>query len=436
MIDTLIFARWIVPIRPAHTCLEHHALAIHQGRIVDLLPADLARESYTATQVIERPQGVLMPGLINAHGHAAMTLFRGLADDLPLMDWLNHHIWPAEGRWVSESFVRAGTRLAVAEMLRGGTTTFSDMYFYPEVVADVAASVSMRCQTAFPVLDFPTPWGAGPDDYLRKGLALIDEYRGSQLVSIAFGPHAPYTVSDDPLRRIVTLAEQTGRPIQIHLHETAFEVESALQQTGLRPLVRLHQLGLLGPQTQCVHMTQLNTSDIEILTQTNAHVVHCPQSNLKLASGFCPIHKLQQAGVNVALGTDGAASNNDLDLWDEMRTAALLAKAVAGDAQATPAFYALEMATLNGAKALGLEDQTGSLEPGKFADCIVVDLSALHAQPLYQAPSHLVYATHAHQVSDVWVQGKRLLCEGILQGLSSEALIEEACHWAEKIRQS
>ncbi len=433
-VDTLLLPRWILPIRPAAVVLEDHAVAISQGRLLDICPAGEALLRYTAAEVVPLADKLLMPGLVNAHGHAAMTLLRGLADDLPLLEWLNEHIWPAEKRWVSEAFVASGSRLAIAEMLRGGTTTFADMYFYPDVTARVAAEIGMRCQIAFPILDFPTAWASDANDYIHKGLLLIDEYRHSELISFAFGPHAPYTVSDEPLRRIASLAHQMDRPIQIHLHETAFEVEDAVARSGQRPLARLEALGLLTPQTQCVHMTQINAEDLRMLAATGAQVVHCPQSNLKLASGFCPVQRLREAGVNVALGTDGAASNNDLDLWEELRLAALLAKAVAGNAAAVPASAALEMATLGGARALGLDDSIGSLEVGKQADCIAVDLSPLHAQPLYQPLSQLVYATRAEQVSDVWVKGRRQVAAGDLVRLSPGLLRHDAQQWREMIQ--
>lgn len=433
-VDLILLPRWILPIRPTGLILEHHALVIHQGRIIDLCPADRARQDYQARDTLSLPEQVLMPGLVNAHGHAAMSLFRGLADDLPLMDWLNHHIWPAESRWVSEDFVRTGVQLAIHEMLCAGTTTFSDMYFFPEVTAAVAVETGMRCQVAVPILDFPTPWGSGPDDYLRKGLALIDDYRLSERITVAFGPHAPYTVSDGPLSRIVTLANQLDCPIQIHLHETAFEVEDATRRLGQRPIVRMDQLGLLTPATQCVHMTQISEDDLRLLQRSGAHVIHCPQSNLKLASGFCPTARLLEAGVNVALGTDGAASNNDLDLWDEMRTAALLAKAVAGDAAAVPALRALEMATLGGARALGLEGQIGTLEIGKQADCIAVDLSPLQVRPLYHLPSQLVYAARASQVSHAWIKGQLVLQQGIPTRIDTRQLRTDVECWQEKIR--
>ena len=370
-VDSLLLCRWVLTVDSNQSTLEHQAIAIHKGKIVAIEP--MANTRYQSDNTVKLDQHVVMPGLINAHGHTAMTLFRGLADDLPLMEWLNEHIWPAEGRWVDEAFVLEGVQLAMAEMIRSGTTCFSDMYFFPNVVARAAANAHMRCQITFPILDFPSNWASSADEYLRKGLQLHDDYRNHELINIGFGPHAPYTVSDGPMKKVSTMAVETNMPIQIHLHETAHEVEEAVKNTGKRPIQRLNELGLLTPQTQAVHMTQLSDEEIALLAQTGTHVIHCPESNLKLASGFCPTHKLIEAGVNVALGTDGAASNNDLDMFGEMRTAALLGKGVAENPSAIPAHQALAMATINGAKALGIDQTTGSIEVGKAADLIAVD---------------------------------------------------------------
>ncbi len=433
--DLAIFARWVLPVRPARTLLQNQCVIIHQQRILAIVPEQEA-DRYQPATCIRLDNHLLMPGLINAHGHSAMSLFRGLADDLPLMDWLSNHIWPAEGKWVNDAFVADGTLLAIAEMLRSGTTCFSDMYFFPEVTARVALTHGIRTQICFPVLDFPTAWGNGPEDYLHKGLALIDQYRGNDFVSVAFGPHAPYTVSDEPLQKIAMLSAQLDVPVQIHLHETAFEVNEAHSKTGKRPIERLADLGLLGPTLQCVHMTQISANDIALLQSAGASVIHCPESNLKLASGFCPVDQLQQAGINVALGTDGAASNNDLDLLGEMRTAALLGKAVAGDAGAVDAFTAVEMATINGAKALGLERQIGSLEAGKFADIIAIDLSDIESLPLYDPVSHLVYATSSRQVTHSWIGGALRMNNRQLTMIDTQGLQASAQAWGEKIANS
>ncbi|MAR92386.1 MAG: N-ethylammeline chlorohydrolase [Pseudomonadales bacterium] len=433
-VATLINARWLLTMVPDQPVLENYCIAIDKGRIQATGPqGSLAIQ---AAETVDLEDHVVMPGLINAHGHTAMSLFRGLADDLPLMDWLQQHIWPAEGRWVDPAFIREGALLAMAEMIRGGTTCFSDMYFYPNVVAKAAVSSHIRCQLSFPILDFPTNWAQNADEYLRKGLQLHDDYRNHPLVNVAFGPHAPYTVSDEPLKKVVTMAMETGAGIQMHLHETAFEVTEAERQTGRRPIARLHELGLLSPQFQAVHMTQLNDGEIELLAQTGSHVIHCPESNLKLASGFCPVTKLLAAGVNVALGTDGAASNNDLDMFSEMRTAALLAKGASQDPAAVPARQALAMATINGARALGLEDTTGSLEVGKAADLIAVHLDDVTCQPHYHLESQLVYATPASQVTDSWISGTRVMNQRQLTTIDLVAVLRDARLWKAQIQQA
>lgn len=433
-VDTLIHARWVLTVDSNRSILENQSIAIQKGKILAIESRDQC--SYQSNNQVELREHVIMPGLINAHGHTPMTLFRGLADDLPLMEWLNDHIWPAEGRWVDEAFTLEGVELAMAEMIRSGTTCFSDMYFFPNVVAKAAAAAHMRCQIAFPILDFPSNWASGADDYLRKGLQLHDDYRNHELVNIAFGPHGPYTVSDGPLQKVSTMAVETNMCIQIHLHETAHEVEEAVKQTGKRPIQRLNDLGLLTPQTQAVHMTQLNDDEIALLAETGTHVIHCPESNLKLASGFCPVDRLLKAGVNVALGTDGAASNNDLDMMGEMRTAALLGKGVAQDPSAVAAHEALAMATINGAKALGIDHITGSVETGKAADLIAINMSDISCQPHYHLESQLVYATPAHQVTDSWIAGKRVMENRKLTTVDIDTALANAIEWKQKIQQA
>lgn len=434
IVDTLIHARWIVTVDAQQRILSDHSLAIDKGNIVAIEPTD--QLTVQSSNEVTLNDHALMPGLINAHGHTPMTLFRGLADDLPLMEWLNDHIWPAEGRWVDEAFCLEGVELAMAEMIRSGTTCFSDMYFFPNVVAKAAAAANMRCQITFPILDFPSNWASGADEYLRKGLQLHDDYRNHDLINIGFGPHAPYTVSDGPLKKVSTMAVETNMPIQMHIHETAHEVEEAIQQTGMRPIERLNELGLLTPQLQAVHMTQLTDDEITLLAQTGTHVIHCPESNLKLASGFCPVAKLLEAGVNVALGTDGAASNNDLDLLGEMRTAALLAKGIAQNPAAVPADQALAMATINGAKALGIDHITGSIEAGKAADVIAINLSDIACQPHYHLASQLVYATPSSQITDSWIAGKRVMENRQLTTIELELILENAVQWKRKIQQA
>ena len=430
---SLITSKWVLTLED-DGILNNHTVVIEADRIIDVLPAEQAIKKYPNVKPIDLGRQLLMPGLINCHGHAAMNLFKGMADDLPLMTWLEKHIWPAEGQWVSPEFVADGTKLAIAEMLKSGTTCFSDMYFFPEESANVAAEIGMRATCYGPILDFPTPYGSGPDEYIEKILKANDQFKHQPLVDIGFGPHAPYTVSDEPLKNIRTLADQLNIPIQIHLHETEFEVIDAIDKTNKRPSQRLFDLGLLGPDMQAVHVTQVDESDIALFKQTNTSVIHCPESNLKLASGFCPIHKLQQAGINVALGTDGSASNNDLDMIGEMRTAALVAKAIAQDASAVPALEAIKMATINGAKAMGKENEIGSIKAGKQADLISIDFNDIASNPIYDPISHLVYTATRNQVDHVWVAGKLQVQNKQLCHLNEAQLIELAQSWADKIQ--
>lgn len=431
--DLRINARWTITMNGNRaSALENQAVFISNGRI-------LAVESQPDTQLqaaetLDLPDHVLLPGYINAHGHAAMSLFRGLADDLPLMTWLQEHIWPAEGQWVDHEFVRDGTRLAIAEMLKCGTTTFADMYFYPAAVTEAVSDAHIRSVIFTPVLDFPTNFAQNADEYIRKALAVRDKHKHQQLLTFGIGPHAPYTVSDAPLRQITTLADQLDMPVQIHLHETAFEVQQSLEQHGVRPTRRLADLGFLTERVNCVHMTQISDDDISILQHSGAAVVHCPESNLKLASGFCPAARLLRAGVTVGLGTDGAASNNDLNIQGDLKTAAMLAKAVAGDAAAVPAAEALYMATMGGAKALRIDDQTGSIEAGKWADLQAVDLSQLAQQPLYDPVSQLVYTDSSRYTIHVWVAGKQVLTDGQLTTLDEDKLRYNAQQWQQRIR--
>lgn len=435
-VNSLIAASWIIPVEPDGLILENHSLVIHQGRILDILPHEEASARYQAEYYHDLPGHALIPGLINAHSHSPMNLLRGLADDLPLMTWLKEHIWPAEQRFMGDDFVTDGSRLAIAEMLRGGISCFNDMYFHPEATARVVAEAGIRAVIGLILVDFPSSWAKDATEYLHRGLELRDQYLRHPLIHFGFAPHAPYSVSDKSFQRLMVLANEIepALPLHIHVQETRDEVEQSLAQYGERPLARLQRLGLVGPELCAVHLTQLEANEIALLAESGSHVVHCPESNLKLASGFCPVGRLLDAGVNVALGTDGAASNNDLDMFSEMRTAALLAKGLGGDPTQMPAQQALRMATLNGARALGLEDITGSLSIGKAADVVAVDLSGIESQPLHNPISQLVYATGRHQVRHLWVAGKQLLKDGQLIGLDPRELLGKAAWWQEKIR--
>lgn len=431
-VDLLILPRWIVPVEPAGVVLTDYALGITGDSISFVAPKETAL-LHSAKEILDLPDSLLIPGLINAHGHAAMTLFRGMADDLPLQKWLQEHIWPAEARWISEGFVRDGADLAIAEQLLNGVTCFSDMYFYPEIMCQQVHHSGIRAVINVPVMDFEVPGIRGADDAIRQAIALFNDFKHHPRIQIALGPHAPYTVNNENLEKLQVVLGQTDIGIQMHVHETAFEVSESLEQHGMRPLTRIAELGLLGPRFQAVHMTQVDQSDIELLIQNNCSVVHCPSSNLKLASGFCPVNQLWNAGVNVALGTDGAASNNNLNMLEELHLAALLAKAVANDATALNAHQALRMATLNGARALGLEQQTGSLEAGKLADILSINLSSLLVQPVYDPVSQLAYATNNDAVEHVWVGGKQLVKNRQLTRMDEQELKAKARAWGDKI---
>ncbi|MDW2980881.1 TRZ/ATZ family hydrolase [Rhodanobacter sp. KK11] len=432
-VDLVIEARWVVPVEPHAVVLENHAVAVQDGRIVALLPIADARAAYVPRERVELGEHALIPGLVNSHTHNPMTLLRGLADDLPLMVWLQQHIWPAEAKVMGAEFVRDGVELAVAEMLRGGTTCANENYFFPDVIGATYRKLGFRAVVGLPVIEFPTAWAKSQDEYFERAGAVHDSFRGDLLVTTAFVPHAPYTVSDESFERIRLLSDQLDIPVHLHTHETAHEVEEEKAKSGLRPFQRLQKLGLVNDRLIAVHMTQLTDGEIAACAAAGVSVVHCPESNLKLASGFCPAEKLRVAGVNVALGTDGCASNNDLDMFGEMRTAALLAKAVAGDAAAFDAAFALRAATLNGAKAIGLEAKIGSIEVGKQADFAAVRLGELETQPLFHVISQLVYATGRHQVSDVWIAGRRKLAGRELVGMDTAAILERTRAWRERI---
>ncbi len=455
--DTILHARWIIPVGPSSRShrlsmtdapsgygprdhphglvLEDHSLVMTDGLIAAILPTAEARELVRGggARSIELPDHALLPGFVNAHTHVAMNLMRGVADDLPLMRWLRDHIWPLEGRFLADDFVHDGSLLACAELIRGGVTCFNDMYFFPEATLRAAEAAGLRASVGLPVIDFPTPWGSGPDEYISKGLALRDEWHGHPRMSFMLAPHAPYTVGDEPLQRIRVLADQLGIGVHMHVHETAHEVMEAERLTGERPLARLDRLGLLNEQFLAVHMTQLLDDEMALLRDRGVHIAHCPESNLKLASGIAPIARLKALGVNVAIGTDGAASNNDLDLLGETRTAALLAKGVSGDASAVPAAEALYMATLGGARALGLDERIGSLEVGKAADVIAIDLNQIETQPLFDPIAQIIYAASRQQVTHSWVAGQMLMNERRLLTVYEDDLLANAESWRARL---
>jgi 5-methylthioadenosine/S-adenosylhomocysteine deaminase len=431
--DLILAARYIIPVRPAGTVLEGHAVAVRDGRIAEVGDAQSLLQANPAARRVDLPTHVLIPGLVNLHTHASMALMRGLADDLPLMEWLTQHIWPAEGKHVSEEFVHDGTLLACAELIRGGVTCMNDMYFFPEQTARAAVQAGMRAAVGLICLEFPTAYASDAQDYLRKGLAMRDAWRHEALLSFCMAPHAPYTVSDRSFEQISVYASELEIPIHMHVHETQDEIGQSLSQHGVRPVERLHRLGLLGPGLIAVHAVHLEAAEIALLAEQGCHVAHCPSSNLKLASGIAPVAALHEAGVNVGLGTDGAASNNRLDMFEEMRLAALVAKAVSGKPTSVPAQHALEMATIAPARALGLEQEIGSIEPGKSADLTAVNLGDLELSPCYHPMSHLVYAAGRDAVTDVWVRGQRVLEARRLTTLDSWELAAKAQQWQIKI---
>jgi 5-methylthioadenosine/S-adenosylhomocysteine deaminase len=433
---TLLHAGYIIPVRPARVLLEGHSVALEGDRIVAVLPREQAQQRWPDAAAVELPRHVLLPGLVNCHTHAPMTLLRGYADDLELHVWLQEHIWPAERRFVGPDFVRDGTRLAIAEMFRSGTTCFNDMYFFADAAIEVCLEAGMRASIGLIVIEFETAWAKDAAGYLERGSQLQRAFRDESLVRFTLAPHAPYTVSDETLRSIAELSGEQDLPVHMHLLETEWEIKQSFQQHDRHPMGRLEQSGLLNSRLQAVHMTQVSAEDIEKVAANGVHVVHCPQSNLKLASGFCPVAAFRQAGVNVALGTDGAASNNNLDLLSEAQTAALLAKGVAADAQVVDAFEAIEMSTINGAAALGVADQVGSIEAGKQADLCAIDLEAPETQPLHHLASQVVYAASSRQVSDVWVAGRRVLERGQLTTIDIEAVVARAGEWHSKLARS
>jgi len=401
-----IEARWVIPVLPNNSLLEYHSVICDGSSIIDILPTEVARQRYQPLQTVSLDEHILIPGLINLHTHAAMSLMRGLADDLPLMPWLQEHIWPVEQKFVSERFVRDGSLLACAEMLRGGVTCFNDMYFFPQGTVEAATQAGMRANLGLVVMDFASAYANDADDYLQKGLDARDSWRNNSLLSSSLAPHAPYTISDQTFAKVITYAEQISVGIHTHLHETQDELRQSIEQFGLRPLQRLSNLGLLGPNFVAAHCVHLTPEEMNMLAEHGCHVAHCPTSNLKLASGIAPVARLLEENISVGLGTDGAASNNRIDMFSEMRLAALLAKGTSGNATALPAHQALAMATINAARAMCLDNKTGSIEIGKLADLAAVRIADPETLPCFDPVSHLVYVAGREHVSHTWVNGE------------------------------
>lgn len=433
-IDYLIHAKWIITCEDKNRVLEQYALAIKDKKIIAILPSSEAKQKYQANREENYSHHVVTPGFINSHTHLAMNVFRGLADDLELMDWLNNHIWPAEGKWVSHDLVYDGSLLAMAEMIRCGTTCFNDMYFFLNATAEAAELAGIRAHIGITIIDVPTAYAKTTDEYFAKGMEFYQRYKQNEYITPTLAPHSTYTVSLANLEKVKKMADDYQLKINIHLQEAPSEIEQAMTTHNKRPLQRLHEIGMVTPNLIAVHMTQINNADLEILQQTKPNIVHCPESNMKLVSGSCPVDKLLNLGINVALGTDGAASNNDLDMIGEMRTAAFLGKVTANDPKALPALTALKMATINGAKTLGIDHVTGSLEVGKAADFIAIDMNQLETQPIYHPVSQIVYASSRNQVTDVWVNGRQLLKNRQLTTLNEKELLEKARVWRNQIK--
>ena len=421
-VDLLIAARWIIPIEPANVVLDNHAIAVRQGRILAVLPIAEALTRYSASERIDRPSHVVMPGFVNAHTHAGMTLLRGVAESLGFDAWLKEKIWPLEQRWLDPEFVRDGTELAIAGMVASGTTCFAEQYFFPEVVAQTASQMHMRACVGTPVVNFPTVWATSANESLDKALRLHDDYRDDPLVTTSLAPHSVYAVDEPTLKRIRIAADEIDVPTLMHLHESPTEVAVAE-----RPIAILDRLGFLTATFSGVHMTQLNEHDLDRVARSGMSVVHCPQSNLKLENGVCPVAQLLARGINVALGTDGAASNNDLCMLDELRTAGLLA------GNKVTAHQWLQIATLNGARALSLAEDIASLASGKWADICAIDLYDIHTQPVHSPAAAIVYAANRNNVSDVWVAGRALLTDGKLARYDTSAIIARAADWQSRI---
>lgn len=421
----LIAPSWVAPVGPGPALLSNHAVVVEGDQIAALAPLDEALAAFPLATRVDLPGRLLTPGLINLHTHAAMSLLRGMGDDLPLSRWLEECIWPAEARLAGPQFVADGALLAAYEMLTGGVTTFNDMYFFPEATAASARLMGLRAVVGIIVIGFPTAYASTPAEYLRKGLDWRDSQSGERLLHFCLAPHAPYTVDDDTLRRVAVLADELDLPVHIHIHETTGEIERSLAQYGVRPLARLEQLGLLTPRLIGVHAVHLSEGEIDLLAQSAASVAHCPHSNLKLASGIAPVAQLLDAGVRVGIGTDGSASNNRLDLLAEARTAALLAKGSSGRAEVWPAASVLRSLTLDAASALGLDRQIGSIEVGKQADLVAFDLTSPELQPVYDPISQLIYAGGREHVDSVWVGGEAVVrMRQLVSTISRQALAE------------
>lgn len=420
----LIMGGTVVTMDKDRRVIEDGAVAVERGRIVAVGKRAEIERQFTAREIIDARGRAVIPGLINGHTHIPMTLFRGIADDLDLNEWLTKYIFPAEGKNVTEAFVRVGTQLGLAEMIRGGTTTYCDMYYFEDAIADETARAGVRGLLGETVIDFPVADNKTWPDAMRYTDNFVRKWKGHALITPAIAPHAPYTVSEAHLREVRAFSDRTGAPIITHISETRKEVEDVTRDHGARPVEYLARIGFLSLRTVAAHTIHLNEVEIGLLRQYGVGSVHNPQSNMKLASGVAPVPQMLRAGVAVGLGTDGAASNNDLDMWEEMDTAAKLHKLYSLDPKVLSAEESLALATIGGARALHMFDDIGSLEAGKRADIVIVDLDALHQTPRYNIYSHLVYATKASDVRTVVIEGRVVMRDRRLLTLN-EALIKQ-----------
>lgn len=435
-VDTIIDARWVIPVDEQDSIFDNHAVVINNGIIADLGCTSVIDAQYRGISRVTLKNHALLPGFVNAHTHAAMALLRGIGEDVPLSVWLNEHIWPTESKFMSPQFVEDGTKLAIAEMVRSGTTCFADMYFFPNRVGEIAERLKMRACMGMIVIDFPSPWASSPAEYLSKGMNLHDQFAGSELISTAWAPHSPYTVSGDTLKEVARLADEMSTPIHMHVNETAEEVKNSMIEVDASPIERLGEFGLIQSKLMAVHATALTDQEIEQFANAGVSVIHCPKSNMKLASGTCRVAELLEADVNVAIGTDGAASNNSLNMIEEMRFASLLAKVTTRDATVVNGCQAIRMATINGARALGIDNVTGSLEIGKFADLCAINLSELEVTPVYNCITQIVHSASRNLVTDVWVGGNQILKNQKLTELDEDEISELAESWQQKIQKS
>ena len=430
----IISASWVFASGPEDQLLSDYAVVIENDKIIDLVPQNKVFDEYEAHNTYQLTDHILIPGLINAHTHAAMSLFKGFADDVPLQDWLNNHIWPAEKKFVNSSFVKDGSILALSEMIKSGVTTFNDMYFFPDATAEAATELGVRSNIGLVVLDFPTNYATDPEDYLLKGFEFRDKWRNEDLITTSIAPHAPYSVSDEAFTLINTYSEELSINIHTHLHETQWEIEDSIDKYGMTPVQRLNNLGIIGPSLMAAHCVHLNEQDMAILAKNKVSIVHNPSSNMKLGSGIADIAKMLKQNLSISLGTDGSASNNRLDIMEEMRLAALLIKGSTKSSELIPAMEAIKMATINGAKALGLESKIGSIEKNKKADLVAIDLSTIENQPIYNPLTTLVYSSSRSDVSHVWINGKIKLMDKKLVTIDEEKIVNLAKKWQRKLK--